>query len=658
MCGIAGFITFSNSSSSGQLMKQLSRMTHAIKHRGPDDSGFWISDNKQVALGHRRLSILDLSEQGRQPMISHSKNLVMIFNGELYNYHEVRKQLDLQFNSISWKGNSDSEVFLEAIDRWGIREALDKSNGMFGLALYNRSSNRLYLIRDRLGEKPLYYGTQGGLFIFSSELSALQAHKEFNPEIDREALCLYLRHLYVPGPLSIYKGIYKLQAGCLLELDLNKGLPFQEKIECYWSASERYHALTNSSAKESSPLPELKEQLLGLIQDSTRLRLHSDVPLGAFLSGGIDSSLVVAIAQSILDKPLNTFSIGFEDSDYNEAHHAASVASYLGTNHTELYISPKTAQSVIHELGTLFSEPFADASQIPTYLLSKMTREHVKVSLSGDGGDELFGGYTRYLWADSIWKNLNHIPLSIRGVIANSIDFLFDNRLKPLSRIANQLIPNKYQQAHLSKKLQKLASVLTSRNFDEFHHGLLSYWKNPQQIVLGANQSFDIVKRTKDSGPFRSALDQMTLCDIQSYLCDDILPKVDRCTMATGLEGRIPLLDHRIVEFSLSLPIHAKIQNKSGKVLLRQILYDMVPQGLIDRPKAGFEIPLAEWLKHELKPWASDLLDPHRLRSEGFFQVELIQKKWTEHLEGSHDWHLDLWAILMFETWLDTNFKP
>ncbi len=652
MCGVVGFIDFQGGAESQVLCRWLEKMTSAIQHRGPDGAGFWVSKSNKLALGHRRLSILDLSEHGKQPMLSHSGKKVLVFNGELYNHVEIRSQLDKQFAGVHWRGSSDSEVFLEALERWGLEATLSYSNGMFAFALYDIGTQVLTLARDRLGEKPLYYGLQGQNFYFASELSAIRAHPKFRSKIDREALCLLLRHSYVPGPLSIYEDIHKLPAGSFIKISLTKTGVALDNAQTYWSVAKKYTDGSRRQKPAIYSLRESQEQFLELLRDSIKLRLRSDVPLGAFLSGGIDSSTVVALAQSQLTHPIKTFSVGFFDPAYNEAKNAKQIASHLGTDHSELYISSEQALEAVPRMGEMFSEPFADASQIPTFLISDLARKQVTVALSGDGGDELFCGYTRYLWADTLWRMLRHFPVPIRTMVASTMDLVPQAGWNGIYSSLYGLFGESNRQKHFGEKLKKLTRVMSASNFPELHLGLLSNWLDSTSVVMDAPEIFSIVERTLQEATLPLMQDQMMLCDIQNYMCDDILVKVDRCTMAASLEGRIPLLDHRLVEFCVELPLQAKINNGESKALLRQVLYEFVPKELLNRPKSGFTIPLAQWLRGELKDWAEELLSPVRLKNEGFFRHDLMREKWKQHLDGRQDWSLQLWSVLMFQAWL------
>lgn len=644
MCGFAGFQSRQNARDYHRLAVY---MADAIVHRGPDDSGIWADTDAGVALAHRRLSILDLSSAGHQPMLSDSGRYVIVFNGEIYNHLELRKELD-KFPT-RWIGHSDTETLLAAIVAWGLDVALEKSVGMFAFALWDRESHVLTLARDRLGEKPLYYGTQNGTFLFGSELKALRAHPAFAGEIDRDALALYLRYNYIPAPYSIYKGIQKLPPGSYLQF--NSDLDIQ--IKSYWSASKaaesgQLNLFTGSEA-------DAKAELEHLLTQSISGQMLADVPLGAFLSGGVDSSAVVALMQAQSGRPVKTFTIGFREEAYNEAEYAHAVARHLGTEHTELYVSPEQAMAVIPLLPHIYDEPFADSSQIPTWLVSKLAREQVTVSLSGDGGDELFGGYNRYFLGQSIWNKLDPIPLPLRATIARMMTGISPDQWNAGIGKILPMLPHKLRFGNPGDKLHKLAGVLCCESPESLYLGLVSLWEHPSNVVLGSREPVTVLTDRKQLPNVPDFTHRMMALDTLTYMPDDILVKVDRAAMSLSLETRVPFLDHRIVEFAWRLPLAMKIQKGQGKHLLRQVLYQYVPKALIDRPKMGFGIPLDSWLRGPLREWAESLLDETRLKQEGFFDPIPIRKKWEEHLSGQRNWQHHLWAVLMFEAWLENN---
>ncbi len=645
MCGLAGFFR------PGGLMTgahdHALGMASRIMARGPDDAGVWIDEAAGIALAHRRLAIIDLSPAGHQPMTSGSGRYVIAFNGEIYNHGRLRAELAGAGRAPGWRGHSDTETLLAGFDAWGIEGTIRRSVGMFALAVWDRQERILTLGRDRLGEKPLYYGWQGDTLLFGSELKALKAHPAFAASIDRDALALMMRHNAVPAPYSIYRDIHKLLPGTLLSLSWSNrnGTPAP-----YWNVCEVVgqglaHPYTGTAE-------EAVGQLDSLLREAVRGQMMADVPIGAFLSGGIDSSLVVALMQAQSAQSVRTFTIGFHEAGYNEAQHAAAVARHLGTHHTELYVSAQQAMDVIPRLPALYCEPFADASQIPTFLVSQLARQHVTVSLSGDGGDELFGGYTRYMLGQRLWRQASRLPIGLRGLLARSIQGLppraWDRLLTPVQR----LLPSAWAQARPGDKLHRAAGFLAARTSAEFYRGLVSHWSDPGTLVLGSREP-----RTALTDPARQPLTddfvhQVMALDLLTYLPDDILAKVDRAAMGVSLETRVPLLDHRVVEFAWTLPLHYKFRAGEGKWLLRQVLYRYVPRALIERPKMGFGVPLDSWLRGPLRPWAESLLDATRLRQEGYFDPVMVRTAWDEHLSGQRDWQYLLWNVLMFQAWL------
>lgn len=636
MCGLTGFISPKLESAESLINK----MTDTLTHRGPDDQGIWISANQQIALGHRRLSILDLSSAGHQPMASHSGRFIIVFNGEIYNFLELQKELIKLGHQF--QGHSDTEVMLASFEEWGIESAVKKFNGMFALAVFDQKEKKLYLVRDHLGIKPLYYGLSQGAFLFGSELKALRAFDGFENEIDRSSLALYFQYGYVPSPHSIFKNIFKLLPGSILIIDV-ENYSILPKPQLFWSVNE----LSQNTADKFN-FEDNKHELERLLKDSVKLQMISDVPLGAFLSGGVDSSLVVALMQAQSNTSIKTFSIGFSENQYNEAIFAKAVADHLKTDHTELIVSPEEAMSVISEMSFLYDEPFADSSQIPTYLVSKLAREKVTVSLSGDGGDELFGGYNRYFWAPKIWHRIRWLPLPLRRLMKKFVYSFSPASWNAFCLFFMKLLPSKIQFSLPGDKIYKFASLLDAKNQDEIYERLISIYHDADYLVLNAGlQNFSQKNAVEDF------VSSMMLSDLKHYLPDDILTKVDRASMGVGLEARVPLLDHRVVEFAWSLPLHAKIFRGQGKKILRDILYQYVPKKLIERPKMGFSIPLGEWLKGPLKEWGAALLSVDRLKKEGYLDVDHVQKLWKEHLSGKRDWCSILWAILMFELWLN-----
>ena len=645
MCGIAGFLTRIKTDNPFAIA---TRMADAIVHRGPDDAGAWVDEAAGVALAHRRLAILDLTPAGAQPMISACGHYVIVFNGEVYNFEEIRIELEKAGAAPTWRGHSDTEVMLAAIATWGLEAALKKFVGMFAFALWDRENRTLALARDRLGEKPLYYGWAGGSFLFGSELKALRAHPGCPREINRDALTLLLRHSGIPAPHSIYRGIYKLPPGTWLSLTerdaTTRALP---SPVVYWSArwvaeAGQCNLFQGSDAEAAAELERLLGQAVGG-------QMVADVPLGAFLSGGIDSTTVVALMQAQSRRPVRTFTIGFQEAGYNEADYAKSVARHLGTDHTELYVTPAQAQTVIPCLATLCDEPFADSSQIPTYLISQMAREHVTVSLSGDAGDELFGGYNRYIWAMKILQ----CPRPLRKLLAHGLTALSPSEWNRLYRALAPVLPKSMRLALPGDKAHKLASILGAESQAAIYRGLVSTWLAPADVVLGSEEPATLLDDPSRWASVSEFEHRMMYLDAMSYLPDDILVKVDRAAMGVSLETRVPFLDHRVVEFAWQLPLSMKIRDGQGKWILRQVLYKYVPKKLVERPKTGFGVPIDAWLRSPLREWAEDLLDESRLKREGYFNPAPIRQKWSEHLSGQRNWQSHLWCILMFQTWLD-----
>lgn len=652
MCGLAGFIQASPSSAD-VLNSILSRMTDAIVHRGPDDSGLWSNTEYGVALGHRRLSIVDLSPEGHQPMVSASGRYVIAFNGEIYNYPSIREELEKSSARPKWRGHSDTEVMLAAFEQWGISGSLTRFVGMFAFALWDKRDRTLLLARDRLGEKPLYYGWVGSAFLFGSELKALRAFPGWKGEINRDALALSLRHSYIPTPYSIYQGIFKLPAATTLTIpaDATPGKLFDPAP--YWSAKTvAEYGLANRL--ECSD-PEAVDQLDSLLREMVRQQMVADVPLGAFLSGGIDSSTIVALMQAQSDRPVKTFTIGFHEQGYDEAQHAKAVARHLGTDHTELYVTSQQAMDVIPRLPAMFDEPFADSSQIPTYLVSQLARQHVTVSLSGDAGDELFGGYNRYFWARSIWNRLKLLPMPLRSVMSTGLQSVSPTAWDKVYKSAAFLLPPRLRQKHLGDKVHKLAQILESNQPEDVYYNLVSHWRDPSQVVLNGRETKTGLTDNSQWAALPDFTERFMFLDTITYLPDDILVKVDRASMNVSLESRAPFLDHRLLEFAWRLPLSMKIRDGKGKWILRQVLDRYVPKQLIERPKMGFGVPLDSWLRGPLRDWAEALLDERRLKNEGYFNSDPIRKKWAEHLSGQRNWQYHLWDVLMFQAWLDES---
>lgn len=652
MCGLVGYLTPSSWAHHEAAPALLARMADTIMHRGPDSDGHWLDAEAGIALGHRRLAIVDLSAAGAQPMQSASGRYVIAFNGEIYNHLELRADLEKAGDAPAWRGHADTETLLAGFDAWGVRATLERCIGMFAFALWDKKEQTLTLARDRLGEKPLYYGWQGSgdpaVFLFGSELKALHAHPAFQAGVDRVALALYLRHMTVPGGHSIYQGIHKLPPGSLLTV--SRAAP-QPVIRAYWSGTKA--AVRGVAQPFSGTAQEAVDALETLLKDAVRQQMMADVPLGAFLSGGVDSSTIVALMQTQSERPVKTFTIGFNEEAFNEAEHAKAVARHLGTDHTELYVTPQQAMDVISRLPSLYDEPFADSSQIPAYLVSQLARRHVKVSLSGDAGDELFCGYQRYIGTENLWRRLSSIPIPLRHVAANLVRTVPPAALNALGRC----VGSAPRWARFGDRLHKGAEIVGSSSLEDLYRGMVSNWHDPASIVIGGQEPYTILTGLRPELKGLSNIERLMVLDLLTYLPDDILTKVDRAAMGVSLETRVPLLDHRVVEFAWSLPLQYKLRPEGSSVItkwaLRQVLYRHVPKSLIERPKMGFGVPIESWLRGPLRAWAEDLLDESRLRQEGFFHPEPIRKKWKEHLSGERNWQHQIWATLMFQAWLD-----
>lgn len=640
MCGIAGCIDLSRSTSTDVLSNLAAKMGEAIAHRGPDDSGVWVDAKTGVALSHRRLSIIDTSTNGHQPMCDASKRYVIVYNGEIYNAPDLKKQL----SAVRFNGHSDTEVLLAAISAWGLEKTLQQCNGMFAFALWDTRDRVLHLARDRMGQKPLYYGLINNTVLFASELKALHAHPAFQKSVDPEALALYTRYGYVPEPLSMFKGVHKVEPGCYVTLAINN-TPACFKTSTYWSMSAQLNQPTITD--QAAATTQLKNTLL----DAVNIRMQSDVPLGAFLSGGMDSSLIVSMMQAQSARPVKTFTIGFYEKAFNEAGDGARVAKHLGTDHTELMVTPQDAMKVIPSLPTLYDEPFADVSQIPTFLVSQLARENVTVSLSGDGGDELFAGYNRHFWVSSLWERFGRYPSAVKKPVLALLKALPPRAWNALFAMGSPVLPSKFKLSNPGDKIHKLATMLSHNNPDAMYTDLLSMWRQPNSVLL--NTEFANTIPTNDGLSFPDFVHKLLYLDTTQYLPGDILTKVDRASMGVSLEARAPFMDHRVVELAWQLPLSMKAQNNQGKLILRDILKDFIPQSYIDKPKMGFGVPIGDWLRGDLKSWASDLLSPARIQSQGFFDHTMVSKRWHEHVSGKRDWPYPLWNLLMFQAWLD-----
>lgn len=639
MCGIAGFIA--GAEAKDDLLAQLKAMTASIRHRGPDDAGYWLDEQAGVALGHRRLSILDLSPSGHQPMISASGRYVLVYNGEIYNHRQLRRQIEGEGSAPDWKGHSDTEVLLACLDAWGLEQTLASINGMFAFALWDARTRALTLARDRLGEKPLYYGRQGSRFFFASELKAIAAHPSFTRSLNREAAARFMQLGYVPAPLSIWNDVHKLPPAHVLSVMLDDRELAAPR--CYWDLDR---IATRGAASPQADTAAVVDELDALLSDAVALRMEADVPLGAFLSGGVDSSMVTALMQARSSRPIKTFSIGFAEQSYDESAYAEAVARHLGTDHQMMRITPAEIQDVLPQLPQIWDEPFADASQLPTFLVNRFARTQVTVALSGDGGDELFAGYNRHVLGSRIWRGSERVPRVVRRGLGALLN------VPSLTRVATgiaQLSRAGAGVADLAERLGKVGAVIAADEPAAFYERLVSKWPNDHRLVLGAPRSGS-GHRSADFADFRNA---MLFMDTTTYLPDDILVKVDRAGMSVSLEGRIPFLDHRVVELAWRIPLSAKIRDGRGKHILREVLYRYVPRSLIDRPKAGFGVPIGAWLQGPLRSWADHLLEPVRIASEGYLDPGIVQASWKA-FQGGDRAHLPrIWCLLMFQAWLE-----
>lgn len=642
MCGITGFIDFKRRFDRDLMLGTVKEMTDTIVHRGPDDEGFWADEKSGVVLGFRRLAILDLSPTGSQPMASADGRFVVVFNGEIYNFLELREELEKAGHTF--RGHSDTEVMLAAFVEWGIEPTVKKLNGMFAFALWDSLNRELYLVRDRIGKKPLYYGKINDTFLFGSELKSLNIHPAFDAEIDKNSLTQYLKFGYIPSPQSIYKKIYKLAPGRFLKVASEKKEISEQKA--YWSISEA------AKAGIENPLDAAEGEILAdfedLLSDAVRRRMLADVPLGAFLSGGIDSSTVVALMQANSEKPVKTFSIGFKQGEYNEAEHAKAVAEHLGTDHEELYITPQEALDVIPNLSSIYDEPFADSSQIPTILVSRLARRKVTVALSGDGGDEFFGGYGRYFRINDLWSKLQSVPASFRAVTSSFVGVG--------GSFAEMVLPGKKsRKSSLAQKLNLLSELMPSATLENLATNFVATWREPEKVVLNGSSVAEANNFNNGLATLLNPFQTMMLMDAKQYLPDDILVKVDRASMSVSLEVRAPLLDYRVAEFSWRLPFNLKVRNNDGKWLIKELLYKYVPREIAERPKMGFDVPIADWLRGDLRDWAENLINEKRLRNEGYFHPAPIRETWLRHLSGKFNHQHSLWAVLMFQSWLEKH---
>ncbi len=656
MCGFVGFIVdkSANLKNSEVIIKN---MSDTIIERGPDDCGFWSDRNKGISLGFRRLAIQDLTSAGYQPMKSTNGELILCFNGEIYNHYEIRSRLESEYSNISWNGHSDTETILRALEFWGLKDTLKALSGMFALAIWDTKKERLTLARDRYGEKPLYYGWVNRSFLFGSQLKAFKEFPAFSNQLSTHAITQYFRFNYVPAPLSIYQDIFKLEPGCFIELDKKNISDKTLNVQQYWSLSEIItQAKNNLITDETKALKTLSAQLKSTIKD----QMISDVPLGAFLSGGIDSSLIVSMMQEQSKTPIKTFTIGFDDKTYDESIYAKSVANHLGTDHSELILSTKDAQNVIKKLPDLYDEPFADSSQIPTYLVSRLAKTKVTVILSGDAGDELFGGYNRYFWAPRIWKNVSWMPYFLRKFVSKIVFLISVDHWNRFGKLASLATFNIFSISRLGDKAHKFADRLKEVNsIDDLYKSLVTQWDDPSFLIKNGDSSFsniDFKIGALNGDRIHSSelneMEKMMYFDSISYLPDDILCKVDRATMGVSLEARVPFLDPKIAEIAWRIPNALKLKDGKSKAMLRKILEQYIPKELIERPKSGFGVPIGDWLRGDLQEWAEGLLSKDRIEEDGILNFSSIEKIWNEHLSYKRDWTHKLWSILMFQQWL------
>jgi asparagine synthase (glutamine-hydrolysing) len=650
MCGIAGLLDPAGSRDAQTLSALATSMAAALAHRGPDDRGVWVDPQAGVALGSRRLAVLDLTAEGHQPMVSGGGRYVVAYNGEIYNVATLRDRL--VGVGCSFRGRSDTEVLLAAVEQWGVEPALEECNGMFAFALWDRAARQLHLVRDRLGEKPLYFGWVGDAVVFGSELKALRRYPGFRPAVDRRTLVRYLGVGYVPAPYSMYEGVYQVAPGTIQSIgsEAHQRRVFTPKR--YWSA---FNVAAAGAARPCRADPaEIADQLEDLLGDAVAIRLQADVPVGAFLSGGIDSSTVVALMRSRSSGTVRSFTIAFEDLAYDESAYAAAVARHLGTDHTELRLTAADARDAIARLPQLYDDPFADSSQIPTYLVSRLAREHVTVALSGDGGDELFGGYNRHAWGGPVWRAISGVPAPLRRGAGALLGVPAPSTWDTVFARGGGVLPSRFRVRNPGVKIQKLASALPAASPADLYRILTSAWPNPWDLVRGLTDAGGGNEAPGVVPPEVTDLaSQMMYLDLVGYLPDDILVKLDRASMGVSLESRVPMLDHRVVELAWRIPAALKVRDGTGKWILRQVLRRHVPDALVDRPKTGFGLPIGAWLRGPLKGWAEDLLAPDRMEADGYLEPSIVRQSWLEHLSGRRDLEARLWPVLMFQAWRD-----
>ena len=650
MCGLTGFLGGKRSYNLSDSSPIINSMLNKIHHRGPDDHGTWSDSNNGVILGHKRLSIVDLTISGHQPMHSHSDRYVVIFNGEIYNHTDLRKKLNIDKKISTWNGTSDTETLLAGFDVWGIRRTMAECIGMFSLAVWDKASKTLSLIVDRVGEKPMYYGWQGQgkakTFLFGSELKALKEHPVFEKNINRDSLSLLMRHSYISYPNSIWKGIHKLEPGNILTISLDS---LEPKISKYWDIER---IIKNQKINESHLSEEdAVSQLDILLKDIISKQMLADVPVGAFLSGGVDSSTIAAHMQAQSTSKIKTFTIGFNEDKQNEADYAKKISDHLGTDHTELILSAADAKNIIPMIPTIYDEPFADSSQIPTYLVSKLARNDVKVALTGDGADEILCGYNRYQVSNKLWSRYNRIPHSLRKIGSQTISAIPPRALSSL----HNMLPMTNKSNNFSDKVYKGGRLLKAKDIDQFYLEFISYWNDPEALVINSKEPKTILNNNNKNIHNMTNIERMMYLDLLSYLPGDILTKVDRASMAVSLETRLPFMDHRLIEFAWTLPNEYKYKNGRTKWILKEVLNKYIPKKLYDRPKQGFGIPINEWLRGSLREWAEELLNEQKLKEQGYFDAIKIREKWMQHQSGKSNWQHQIWNILMFQSWLEEN---
>ncbi len=645
MCGITGYV-----SSLSDMESVIEKMRDSMVHRGPDSCGSWVDEDYGIAFGHRRLAIQDLSSAGHQPMKSVSGRFVISFNGEIYNHFEIRKIIQIPLDyKLNWNGHSDTETLVTAFEMIGIEATLSLAKGMFALSVWDAKEKTLTLARDRMGEKPLYFGYVGNSLVFGSELKSILQFPEFNNQICKKALIKYFKFNYIPAPLSIYKNIYKLEPGKFIQYKVSSNIDHSTQSQSYWSYTKFLEELQNNKFKNSS---ELDYELENKLEKSIKSQLISDVPVGTFLSGGIDSSVITSVLQKNSMIPIKTFTIGFKDKKYDESPYALAISKHLRTDHNEMIVDENDVMNVIISLGKIYDEPFADSSQIPTTLISQMTKKHVTVALSGDAGDELFAGYNRYTHTPKVWQIISLMPFSARKILGRSINLV---GVDTYDSIGSKLYPLK-KIPHLGSKIHKMGERFQGINsLQEFCASLPTVWQDPSKLVKGMEGSSDdnFGIDFDNLHFFDSDIDKMMAIDSITYLPDDILCKVDRASMFASLETRVPFLDTDVMKVAAKTPLNMKIKNRTGKLPLRRLLEKYVPKDLFERPKSGFAIPIGVWLRGPLRGWAESLLDPSLIDKRGLLNNEPIQEMWKEHLSGKFDWTPKLWGVLMFQAWLN-----